>query len=163
MRLSIVFAIAAASIAAASVLPTLAAAMELREAIKRCDASPGCTYTLDKTGATIFGPKGGVVSCPPKQGACQVIRTKPSGGKTITVVKGANPVSVISGAPAKTKTPPAGPFRRVVRDHRGQSQSKNAPLKPLKFPGTRNGHDPGWGNYGPKKGTGDVTVRDHRH
>jgi hypothetical protein len=48
----------------------------------------------------------------------------------------------------------------TVRDHRGQTQNQIAPLK---FPGTAGGHDPGWGNYAPKKGTGDVTVRDHRH
>lgn len=80
MRTSVVFGIAAVSFVFVPALPTPAAAMELREAIKRCDASPGCTYTLDKSGATIFGPKGGVVSCPPKQGQCGVIgRTK--GGK----------------------------------------------------------------------------------
>ena len=50
----------AATFLTAVALPTPAAAMELREAIKRCDASAGCTYTLDGSGATIFGPKGGI-------------------------------------------------------------------------------------------------------
>jgi hypothetical protein len=50
----------------------------------------------------------------------------------------------------------------TVRDHRGDKTAAH-PVKPLKFTGTRGGHDPGWGNYGPKKGTGNVVVRDHRH
>jgi hypothetical protein len=47
----------------------------------------------------------------------------------------------------------------TVRDHRGDKTV----AQPVTFPGTRGGRDPGWGNYGPKKGTGNVTLRDHRH
>jgi hypothetical protein len=158
MRLPVVLAVAVTAVTVASALHRPAAAMELREAIKRCDASPGCTYTLDKSGATIFGPKGGVVSCPPKQGDCAVIgKTKGGkpGPKTVTgVLKGQEkPVKVTGGTPSKTAS-----GTKVNRDHRGDTTT----AVKVKFSGARNGRDPGWGTYGNGKGSGP-TVRDHRH
>lgn len=165
MRISIVLAIAAISVAVASALPTPAAATEQSEAAALCKRNPKCSV-IDRGGGNVDldVAGGGLVTCPPK-GACQVLqhgpgygpaRTNGTGGNTITTVKGANPISVISGAPAKT---PPKTTTRVTRDHRGDTTVAH----PVTFAGTRNGKDPGWGNYGPKKGTGDVIVRDHRH
>jgi hypothetical protein len=65
-------------------------------------------------------------------------------------------LAVSQSAMAGTTTPTPRP---VIRDHRGEDTPKY--VRPLIPPGAR--RDPGWGNYGPKKGTGDVIVRDHRH
>jgi hypothetical protein len=184
MRLSIVFAVAAASVTIASALPTPAAATDIDEAIKLCGQNRSCG--IINTGKD--GPGDGVdlqivqsdgtvniVDCPPRgKGPCQVVARPNNGGGRPVAVKGANPVNVISGTPPKTgtaggKTQPVAttgkagttaPAKTVKRDHRGDTTKY---VKPAKFAGTKDGHDPGWGNYEPKKGTGDVTVRDHRH
>lgn len=66
-------------------------------------------------------------------------------------------LSVSQAVQAGTTEPRPVPINRDHRGDKGTTQYVRSGLKP---PGAR--RDPGWSNYGGKKGS-DVTVRDHRH
>ncbi|UPK34057.1 hypothetical protein IVB18_38790 [Bradyrhizobium sp. 186] len=128
--------------AAVAALSAPAAAMEAREAMKRCDASPGCTYNvLDNGSVVIRGPKGGSVDCG-LRGACVAVpikgdKPKPGAAGNVTgVLSGStggasrpdtptrkNAVSVVGGSGAAG---PAGDNKVTTQQARDRQPSAGA-------------------------------------
>jgi len=119
MRKFILLTLAAMAIAATAALSTPAAAIEAREAIRRCDAAPPCHFTVDRDGGlTVTGASGGIVQCPPK-GACSVIQNltadkhKPGTGGKVTDVLAASPSGTAKPTIRPRNTDGAAPEKKT--------------------------------------------------
>jgi len=102
------------------VLSTPCAATEASEAIRRCDATPGCTFNVnDDGGLVVRGPTGGIVQCPAK-GPCTVVSTvrggkpKPGAGAPGKVTGVMAPVL----SPRTPKPKDAAPAHKVEKSSR---------------------------------------------
>jgi len=104
MRKFIMPMLAATFFAATATLSTPAAATEIREAIKLCDANPPCGYgPPDSAGGMTITANGHIISCPAK-GACSVIGARAPGSKPTRAAGNVASVLKASG-PGMAKTP----------------------------------------------------------